>query len=176
MASTSKLTATETTPTVTRLRRALARPLPSTSRNSWSLERLCNGGAPPPPPPPPPLPELPPPSLSPPVCNGGAGTGCSITTVDPGARLLPSSRRDGSTGSGSAILACATDASASANLTKGLSTGADVASSAVRIGIILAVLAAASSGRLGCASCGPLKRSSPPNDICPSCYAYGPFE
>ena len=50
MASTSRLTAIEKIPTVTRLRRAFARPLPSTSRNSLSLERFCKGGAPPPPP------------------------------------------------------------------------------------------------------------------------------
>src|SRR5947208_16821079 len=90
MASTSKLTATENSPTVTRLRRALARPLPSTSRNSLSLERLCSGGEPPPPPPPPPPPEEPPPSLSPPVRSGGAGTACSITTVYPGGGVLAS--------------------------------------------------------------------------------------
>src|ERR1700694_894664 len=173
MASTSKLTATEKTPTVTRLRRALARPLPSTSRNSWSLERLCNGGAPPPPPPPP---ELPPPSLSPPLFNGGAGTCCSITTVDPGAGLLPSSRKDGATGGGSAILARDAGASSSANLTKRPSTDADDASSVVRSGIILAVLAVPSSGWFGCAPCAPLKRSSPPNDIYRSCHAHGLLE
>src|SRR4029453_18721456 len=86
MASTSRLTATENPPTVTRLRRAFDRPLPSTSLNSLSLERLCSGGELPPPPPPPP-PEEPPPSLSPPVRSGGAGTVCSITTVDPGGVL-----------------------------------------------------------------------------------------
>src|SRR5467141_1870012 len=91
MASTSRLTATENNPTVTRLRRAFARPLPSTSLNSLSLERLCSGGElPPPPPPPPPPPDEPPPSLSPPVRSGGAGTACSITTVDPGAGVLAS--------------------------------------------------------------------------------------
>src|SRR5882672_7607241 len=89
MASTSRLTATENTPTVTMLRRAFARPLPSTSLNSLSLERLCSGGELPPPPPPPP-PDEPPPSLSPPVRSGGAGTACSITTVDPGAGVLAS--------------------------------------------------------------------------------------
>ncbi len=46
-------------PTVTRLRRAFARPPPSTSLNSLSLERLCIGGEPPPRPPPPPPPEEP---------------------------------------------------------------------------------------------------------------------
>src|SRR5215216_4640006 len=88
MASTSKLTTTENNPTVTRLRRAFARPLPSTSLNSLSLERLCSGGELPPPPPPPP--EEPPPFLSPPVRSGGAGTACSITTVDPGGGVLAS--------------------------------------------------------------------------------------
>src|SRR5438067_729177 len=79
MASTSRLTATENRPTVTRLRRAFAKPLPSTSLNSLSLERLCSGGElPPPPPPPPPPAEPPPPSLSPPVRSGGAETACSI--------------------------------------------------------------------------------------------------
>src|SRR5207249_4783657 len=137
----SRLTATENSPTVTRLRRALARPLPSTSLNSLSLERLCSGGEPPPPPPPPPPPDEPPPSLSPPVRSGGAGTACSITTVDPGGGVLASvltsilasvfasalasvltsaltsvlafSRRNGSTdGGGSADLASAVLASA----------------------------------------------------------------
>src|SRR6185295_16332839 len=129
MASTSRLTATENTPTVTRLRRAFDRPLPSTSLNSLSLERLCSGGELPPPPPPPP-PEEPPPSLSPPVRSGGAGTACSITTVDPGGvfasvlasvlisglasvftsaltSVLAFSRRNGSTDAGSAVLASA---------------------------------------------------------------------
>src|SRR3981081_2000082 len=137
MASTSRLTAIEKTPTVIRLRRALARPLPSTSRNSWSLERLCNGGAPPPPPPPP---EGPPPFLSPPLFNGGAGTGCSITTVDPGAGVLPSSRKDVSTGRRSAILACAGGASCFARVTGGSLNAADDSSAVVRSGIILAVL------------------------------------
>src|SRR6187397_1066669 len=93
MASTSKLTAIEKNPTVTRLRRAFARPLPSTSLNSLSLKRLCIGGElppPPPPRPPPPPAEPPPPSLSPPVRKGGAGTACSITTVDPGGGVLAS--------------------------------------------------------------------------------------
>src|SRR5215216_6158325 len=90
MASTSRLTATENNPTVTRLRRAFARPLPSTSLNSLSLERLCSGGELPPPPPPPPPEEPPPPFLSPPVRSGGAGTACSITTVDPGGGVLAS--------------------------------------------------------------------------------------
>src|SRR2546430_10833219 len=123
MASTSKLTATENSATVIRLRRALARPLPSTSLNSLSLERLCSGGEPPPPPPPPPPPEEPPPSLSPPVRSGGAGTACSITTVDPGGGVLASvlasvltsvlisvlafSRRNGSTRGRSAGLSLA---------------------------------------------------------------------
>src|SRR5262245_27638708 len=116
------------------LRRAFARPLPSTSLNSLSLERLCSGGELPPPPPPPlppPPPDEPPPSLSPPVRNGGAGNVCSITTVDPGggvlASVLPSilasvfasslasvltsalafSRRNGSTDGGSAVLTSA---------------------------------------------------------------------
>src|SRR6266540_808302 len=89
MASTSRFTATEKNPTVTRLRRAFARPLPSTSLNSLSLERLCSGGELPPPPPPPPE-EPPPPFLSPPVRSGGAGTVCSITTVDPGGGVLAS--------------------------------------------------------------------------------------
>src|SRR6185312_14258558 len=133
MASTSRLTATENNPTVTRLRRAFARPLPSTSLNSLSLERLCSGGEPPPPPPLPP-PEEPPPSLSPPVRSGGAGPACSITTVDPGGVLasvfasvlatvlisglasvftsaltsvLAFSRRNGSTDAGSAVLTSA---------------------------------------------------------------------
>src|SRR5437879_1027383 len=128
MASTSRLTATENNPTVTRFRRAFARPLPSTSLNSLSLERLCSGGEPPPPPPPPPPPEEPPPSLSPPVRSGGAGTACSITTVDPGGGILASvfasvltsvlisvlafSRRNGSTDDGSAVFALAALASA----------------------------------------------------------------
>src|SRR5215213_493274 len=86
MASTSRLTATENNPTVTRLRRAFARPLPSTSLNSLPLERLCSGGELPPPPPE----EPPPPFLSPPVRSGGAGTACSITTVDPGGGVLAS--------------------------------------------------------------------------------------
>src|SRR5206468_7443634 len=83
---------TENRPTVTRLRRAFAKPLPSTSLNSLSLERLCSGGElpPPPPPPPPPPAEPPPPSLSPPARSGGAGTACSITTVDPGGGVSPS--------------------------------------------------------------------------------------
>src|ERR1700694_1593846 len=97
MASTSKLTATEKTPTVTRLRRALARPLPSTSRNSPSLERLCNGGGPPPPPPPP---FLAPPPLPPPPLEGtAAGIGCSIVIVGPGnGRVFPSARNSDSAG------------------------------------------------------------------------------
>src|ERR1700687_1536144 len=126
-------------PTVTRLRRALARPLPSTSRNSRSLKRLCNGGAPPPPPPPPPPPEEPPPSLSPPV-NGGAGTGCSITTGGPGGGVFALSPEDGLTGCCSAILVCAGGAPSAANVIRGSSTGADDASCIVRSGIILAVL------------------------------------
>src|SRR3982074_2517036 len=139
MASTSRLTAIEKTPTVIRLRRALARPLPSTSRNSWSLERLCKGGAPPPPPPPPP-PEVPPPFLSPPLFNGGAGTGCSITTVDPGAGVLPSSRKDGSTGRRSAILACAGGASCFARGTGGSFNAAGRFSAGARRGNILGLL------------------------------------
>src|SRR5258708_11700819 len=95
MASTSKLTATEKMPTVTRLRRALARPLPSTSRNSPSLDRLCNGGGPPPPPPPP---FLAPPPLPPPPSEGtAAGIGCSIVIVGPGnSRTFLSPRNSGS--------------------------------------------------------------------------------
>src|SRR5206468_7169639 len=183
MASTSRLTATENRPTVTRLRRAFAKPLPSTSLNSLSLERLCSGGElPPPPPPPPPPAEPPPPSLSPPVRSGGAETACSITTVDPGGGVLASvlasvfasvltsgpasvlasvftsalasvlafSRRNGSTDAGSAVLASAVLASAgppfsSANLTCGSSAREGGGSNHGRSGIILAVLAVASS-------------------------------
>src|SRR5690349_9414686 len=135
MASTSRLTATENSPTVTMLRRAFARPPPSTSLNSLSPERLCSGGELEPPPPPPPPPAEPPPSLSPLVRSGGAGPLCSITTVDPGGGFLASvfasvlasglasvlvsilasvlasivtfSRGNGATGAGSAVLATA---------------------------------------------------------------------
>src|SRR5437660_1300323 len=157
MASTSRLTATENNPTVTRFRRAFARPLPSTSLNSLSLERLCSGGEPPPPPPPPPPPEEPPPSLSPPVRSGGAGTACSITTVDPGGGILASvfasvlasvlalSRMGGSADGGAAVLASAGPFLSSANLTTGSSAREGGGSNHGRSGIILAVLAVASS-------------------------------
>src|SRR5438445_5312089 len=172
MASTSRFTAIENNPTVTRLRRAFARPLPSTSLNSWSLERLCSGGELPPPPPPPPPAEPPPPSLSPAVRSGGAGNACSITTVDPGGGVLASvlasilasvfasalasvvtsvltsalafSRRSGSTDGGS-VLASAGPSFSSANLTCGSSAPECGGSNHGRSGIILAVLAVATS-------------------------------
>jgi len=96
---------------------------------------------------------------------GGAGTACSITTVDPGGGAFASPRIDGATEGGSATLAAAGAAFSSAGLAGGVSAcGADPSNHG-RSGMILAVFDAPSPGWFTCEFATLLNRSFPPDDI-----------